>query len=150
MLVNLLVKQFLARLQGGVYVREQSTLAFYPTLDVRKANVVIKVAAYTVTLADLNTKNKPTIFNNTAASGDLPLTLPSAASAVSKVLRANCLAAQTISLTPISTDIINYNGNAVVAKYARIAGVIGNYIEVYSDGTQWIVTQANGVVTKQP
>jgi hypothetical protein len=146
MLTNLLVKNFLSRLLSGQYTAEPSTIAFYPTINVRTATVTTKTDAYTVTLADLAT---PTIFNNAGDAGDLPLTLPSAASAKGKVVRVHALAAQTISLTPVTGDIINYNGSAVASKYARLAGVIGNYAELFSDGTQWIVTQSSGVITKE-
>ena len=146
MITNLLVKNFLARLMGGKFLLSLGTILAYPTLDVRNATITTKTAAYTITQADLDA---PTIFDNTGDAGDLPLTLPLASLSAGKVVRAYATAAQTISLTPATGDIINYNGNAVASKYCRLAGVIGNYIEVFSDGVQWIVTQGNGVITKE-
>lgn len=145
-MTNFLVKKFLSRLIEGMYVFAQSTIAFYPTIDVSRATVLTKTAAYTVTQTDLDA---PTIINNSGDDGDLPLTLPSAAKSKGKVLRVHALAAQTISLTPATGEAVNYNGSAVVSKYARLAGVIGNYAEVFSTGTEWVVTRSSGVITKE-
>lgn len=146
MITNLLVKNFLARLMGGKYLLAVATIFGYPTIDVRRATVVSKTSAYTVTQSDLD---DPTIINNTGASGDVAITLPGVAVSAGKVLRVYATAAQTISLTPATGEAVNYNGNAVVSKYCRVAGVIGNYAEVFSDGFQWIVTKGNGVITKE-
>lgn len=146
MLKNLEVKHFLSRLMGGEYVFEETTVPAYPTIDPRTATVTTKTADYTVTIADLEA---PTIFNNTGDDGTQVLTLPSVKVAKGKVLRAYCTAAQIIRLLPQTGQAVNYNGNAVVTKYLNLAGVIGNYVEVFCDGKQWIVTQANGVVTKE-
>ena len=146
MITNLIVKNFLGRLMNGFWMTVTGTIPAYPTVDRRLATVLTKTAAYTVTLADLDA---PTIINNTGDADDLPLTLPTAVEARGKVLRVALLAAQTVSLTPVTGDIINYNGSAVASKYCRVAGVIGNYIEVFSDGVQWIVTEGNGVITKE-
>lgn len=146
MLNNLQVKQFLSRLMAGVYALEDSTMPAYPTIDPRTATVTTKTADYTVTVDDLA---KPTIFNNTGDTGVQVLTLPAVADAKGKVIRAHALAAQAIRLDPQTGEAVNYNGSAVVSKYVDLAGVIGNYIELFCDGTEWIVTQANGVVTKE-
>lgn len=146
MITNLQVKNFLNRLISGDYVLETSTIPAYPTIDPRTATVVTKTADYTVTLADLA---KPTIFNNTGDTGNQVLTLPAVAGAKGKVVRVHALAAQTIQVKPQSAEAVNYNGSAVVAKYVQLAGTIGNFMELFCDGTQWIVTQANGVVTKE-
>lgn len=146
MLKNLQVKSFLSRLADGDYALVESTMPAYPTLDPRTATVVAKTAAYTVTLADLE---KPTIFTNTGATGNVALTLPTALSAKGMVIRVSVLAAQTVQLKPQAIDAVNYNGSAVVNKYAQIAGVIGNMVEAVSDGVSWIITRANGVLTKE-
>lgn len=146
MLKNLQVKQYLSKLIDGFYALEASTSPSYPTIDVRTATVAIKTADYTVLAADLSA---PTIFNNSGDAGAQVLTLPAVADSKGKVLRAHALAAQTIALDPASGEAVNYNGSAVVSKYVLVAGVIGNYIEVFCDGTEWVVTQANGVITKE-
>jgi len=145
-MTNFLVKQFLQRLMNGMWIFVRSTIGFYPTIDVRLATVTVKTAAYTVLQSDLD---KPTIFVNTGDDGDLPLTLPLAKNSGGKVLRVALLAAQTVSLTPATGDKINLHGSAVASKYCRVAGVIGNYVEIFSDKTQWIVTKYSGVVTKE-
>lgn len=146
MLRNLQVKQFLSKLINGGYVLEGSLMPAYPTIDPRTATIATKTANYTITLEDLET---PTIFNNAGDDGNQVLTLPAVADAKGKVVRAHALAAQTIQLDPQTGEAVNYNGSAVVSKYVQLAGVIGNYIELFCDGEQWIVTQANGVVTKE-
>lgn len=130
----------------GLYATEKSTIPCYPTMDVRRATVVAKTSNYTVTMTDLA---KPTIVNNTGAVANVSLTLPKAKLAKGKVLRAHALAAQTIRLVPQTGEAVNYNGSAIVTKYCQLAGVIGNYIEAFSDGTQWVVTHGNGVITKE-
>lgn len=146
MLKNLQVKQFLSKLIDGFYALEDSTIAFYPTLDVRNATITTKTADYTVTVADLNT---PTIFDNTGDAGTMVLTLPSVSTAKGKVIKVALTAAQIIRLLPQTGEAVNLNGSAVVTKYLNIAGVIGNYCECFCDGTQWIVTNYSGVVTKE-
>lgn len=145
MINNLQVKNFLGRLMGGRYLLEKST-TLYPSLNARTATVTTKTADYTVTVADLAL---PTIFNNSGDTGTMVLTLPSVASAKGKVIRVHLLAAQIVRLLPQTGEAVNYNGSAVVTKYLNIAGVIGNYVEAFCDGSQWVVTQANGVVTKE-
>ncbi len=146
MLKNLQVKQYLSKLIKGYYALISSTIPPYPTIDPRTATVTTKTADYTVTQDDLD---KPTIFNNSGDTGAQVLTLPAVVSSKGKILRAHALAAQTIALLPQTGEAVNYNGSAVVTKYLLLAGVIGNYVEVFCDGTQWVVTQANGVVTKE-
>jgi hypothetical protein len=146
MLQNLQVKRYLSRLINGDYALEAVTLPPYPTLDARTATVATKTADYTVTIADLEA---PTIFDNAGDAGTQVLTLPAVALAKGKVIRAHALAAQIIRLDPQAGEAVNYNGSAVVSKYVNLAGVIGNYIELFCDGTQWVVTQSNGVVTKE-
>lgn len=146
MLKNLQVKTYLSRLIDGVYALNSKLIPPYPTIDARTATVTTKTADYTVTVADLDT---PTIFNNTGDADTLVFTLPAVADAKGKVLRAHALAAQIMRFDPQAGEAVNYNGSAVVSKYAQLAGVIGNYIELFCDGTQWVVTQANGVVTKE-
>lgn len=146
MLTNLHVKEYLSRLMGGDYTSIKSTAPQYPTIDRRTATVVTKTADYTITQDDLDT---PTIFNNTGDSGNLVYTLPAVAASKGKVVRIHALAAQTQQADPQAGEAVNYNGSAVVSKYAQLAGVIGNWMELFCDGTQWIVTDNSGVVTKE-
>ena len=75
--------------------------------------------------------------------------MPSVALSQGKCLSFHVLAAQIIQVLPVSGQAINLNGSAVVTKYLNIAAVIGNYCDMYCDGTQWIVTGYSGVVTKE-
>lgn len=116
----------------------------YPMVNPRAAAAVTKTADYTLTLADLNK-----VFNNTGDDGTQVLTLPSVKAAKGKALRVHCLAAQVIRLLPQTGEAVSLHGSAVVTKYLNVAGVIGNYCDVYCDGVQWIVTGYSGVVTKE-
>lgn len=131
---------------GGFQVLVSSIVPAYPTINVRTATVTAKTADYTVTVADLKL---PTIFTNTGDDGTQVLTLPTIASSRGRVIRAAVLAAQIIRIDPSGTEKINLNGSAVAGKYLNIAAVIGNYAELFNDGTQWIVTSYAGVVTKE-
>jgi hypothetical protein len=145
-MTNFLLKHFFQRLMNGMWIFIQSTISGYPTIDIRLATVLVKTAAYTVTQGDLD---KPTILSNLGASGNVVITLPGFHASRGKVLRVAVNAAQTVQLLPRTGQAINYNGSAVVTKYCQIAGVVGNWIEIFSDGVQWIVTRQSGVVTKE-
>ncbi len=143
MLKNLEVKRYLSRLMGGRYVYETSNVPAYPTLDVTEAKTENKTGAHTITIDEVK---EPTIFTNTTAS--IVLTLPKAKDVRGGVVRAYVTATETIQLEPATGEKVNYNGNDTVDENAQIAGVVGNYMEVVSDGDEWVVTKANGVVTK--
>ncbi len=116
----------------------------YSQVNTRTASVVTKTADYTLTNSDLNK-----VFNNAGDDGTLVLTLPSVKGNAGKALKVHLLAAQIVRLLPVAGQAVNLNGSAVVTKYLNIAAVIGNYVDVYCDGYQWIVTGYAGVVTKE-
>lgn len=146
MLTNFRVKELLSRLVSGDYQDFAKTIPFYPTISPRTATVATKTADYTVTQADLDA---PTVFNNTGDTGTQTLTLPAVADSKGKVIAVSVTAAQIVRLDPQTGEAVNYFGSAVVSKYVQVAGVIGNYIELFCDGSQWIVTKGNGVITKE-
>lgn len=108
------------------------------------ATALAKTADYTVVAADFGK-----IMTNTGATGTVVFTLPSAVTYPGAVLRFHLFAAQIVRLLPVTGQAIALNSSAVVTKYLNIAAVIGNYCEVVSDGTQWLVTTYSGVVTKE-
>jgi hypothetical protein len=57
--------------------------------------------------------------------------------------------AQIVSLSPVSTEAIYLGGSGVVNKDLNIAGVIGNFVDLYSDGVNFLVGNYSGVVTKE-
>jgi len=116
----------------------------YPMVNLRTATVTTKTADYTILPTELNR-----IFDNAGDNGTMVLTLPTVVGNAGKALRINVLAAQIIRALPVTGQAINLNGSAVVTKYLNIAGVIGNYADLYCDGFQWIVTGYSGVVTKE-
>lgn len=146
MIRNLQVKQYLDRGVSVEDVKSTVTRPSYPTIDPRTATVTTKTADYTITAADLAL---PTIFNNAGDTGTLVYTLPAVAASKGKVVRVHSLAAQIQRLLPQTGEAVNLHGSAVVSKYLNIANVIGNFVELYCDGSQWIVTALAGVVTKE-
>jgi len=86
---------------------------------------------------------------NTGAGGAIVLTLPAAATVAGQGLRLQVTVAQTVTLTPATGEKIFLGGSGVASKYALIAGVIGNFVEIYSDGVNYLITNYSGVVTKE-
>lgn len=88
-------------------------------------------------------------ITNTGAAGGVIYTLPAASTVKGKCMRIQLTAAQQVSLSPAAADAIYLGGNGVDGKDLVIAGVIGNYADIFSDGTNYFVTGYSGVVTKQ-
>lgn len=111
-----------------------------------RANGTVSAQASTATLTtDIAGK----ILTNTGASGAVTLTLPSAASMKGKTFQVKTTVAQIINLSPASTEAVYLAGSGVVNKDLVIAGVIGNTVTVYSNGTDYEAYYPNGVVTKE-
>ena len=133
---------------GLRYINAGTATAAYfrPVVPVMSsaATALAKTSDYTVVAADFGK-----IMTNTGAVGTVVFTLPSAVSYPGTVLRFHLFAAQIVRLLPVTGEAVCLNSSVVVTKYLNIAGVIGNYCEIVSDGTQWLVTQYAGVVTKE-
>lgn len=114
----------------------------YPKVNPRTATSTDKTSDFTITAMDQ-------IYTNTGASGTVVFTLPSVRNNAGKALTFHAFAAQIIRCLPQTGEAVNLNGSAVVTKYLNIAAVIGNYADLYCDGSQWIVTGYSGVVTKE-
>lgn len=110
-----------------------------------KATVVAKTADATLTAAEVHGKQ----ITNTGASGTVVLTLPSAPTVAGQAFRVQLTAAQIVRLLPATGQKVFLGGSGVASKYLNVAGVIGNFADVYSDGVDWIVTNYSGVVTKE-
>jgi hypothetical protein len=113
-----------------------------PQVDVRTATVSAKTADFTIV-------NMNQVYTNAGSSGTVVFTLPTVIGNAGKALKFHALAAQIIRCLPVTGQAVNLHGSAVVTKYLNLAAVIGNHVDLYCDGFQWIVTQANGVVTKE-
>lgn len=111
-----------------------------------KGTVVPQAANAVLVAADLGK-----IHTNTGAGAGITLTLPAAAAAdvPGKHIKVQVTVAQTVQLVPAAGDKIFLGGDGVADKYCQIAGVIGNFIDAYSDGTDWLVINYSGVATKQ-
>lgn len=102
-------------------------------------------------------------ITNTGSDGISPaitnvvLDLPPAAAVAGMPLHVQLTVAMTVTLKPQpgtgspleGTESIYLGGSGVAGKYLLIAGVIGNYVDLYSDGVQYLVTDYAGVVTKE-
>jgi hypothetical protein len=122
---------------------EDNTRLVFPLIP-RNAAVSAKTDDYTVVASDMNK-----IISNAGSSKTIVLTLPAVASCKGDSLLIHALAAQILRPTPATGEAIALNGSVVVTKYLNIAGVIGNYVELYSDGSIWHVVGYAGVVTKE-
>jgi predicted methyltransferase len=101
-------------------------------------------ATDTIVAADFGKNN-----TNTGASGTTVHTLPAAASHPGQVIRFTALAAQIMQIDPATGEAVWLNGSGVVSKYVQVAGVIGNYIDLWCDGLGYHVVGYAGVVTKE-
>lgn len=110
------------------------------------ANATISAQTSTASLA---TTDFGKVVTNTGAGDTIVLTLPAAASVAGLSLKVQITVAQIVSLSPASTEAIYLGGDGVVNKDLNIAGVVGNYVDIISDGSNYLVTGYSGVVTKE-
>jgi hypothetical protein len=109
-------------------------------------NTTVKANAAT---ADMKTYDFEKNNTNTGAGGTVVLTLPSASSVKEQKARFQITVAEIVRLLPQTGEKIYLGGDGVASKYLQIAGTIGNYAEVYCDGTSFYVTGYSGVLTKE-
>jgi hypothetical protein len=108
------------------------------------ASVTAKAATGNLAIADYGVN-----LTNTGAGGTTVMTLLPVASAAGLPLRMQVLAAQIVRLLPQTGEKIFLAGSGVATKYLNIAATIGNFVEVYCDGEQYLVQAYSGVVTKE-
>lgn len=89
------------------------------------------------------------LYSTTGAGGTVVFTLPTAESMAGSCIGFKVMAAQILRVLPVSGEKIYLHGDGVATKYLNVAAVIGNYAELYSDGVDWTVEHALGVVTKE-
>jgi hypothetical protein len=109
-------------------------------------NTTVKANASTATMKGYDFEKNNT---NTGAVGTVVLTLPAASNFKGQKTRIQITAAQIVQVTPASGEKIYLGGDGVASKYLNIAGVIGNYAEIYCDGSSFYVTGYSGVLTKE-
>jgi hypothetical protein len=95
--------------------------------------------------ADINGLN----VINTGAGAAVTLTLPAAATMLGMSFRVQITVAQNVVLSPAATEYVALGGSDVVNKDLTIAGVIGNYADIYCDGAGYNVVSYSGVLTKE-
>lgn len=116
-----------------------------PPFVAPNASVVALTTNTTLTAATHGAKN----VTNTGAGGTITHTLPAVADAAGVSIRFQITAAQIVRVDPYSTNKIYLGGDGVAGKYLNIAGVIGNFADLYCDGVQWLVASYSGVLTKE-
>ncbi len=115
-----------------------------PITVAANAAVTAKTATGNLALADFGTN-----ITNTGASAAIVLTLPAASTVAGCALRVQMTVAQTVTLTPQTGEKVFLGGSGVASKYLLIAGVIGNFVDLFCDGVGFLVTNYSGVVTKE-
>lgn len=115
-------------------------------VDGLMTNTTVKANAATATMKDYDFEKNNT---NTGSTGTIVLTLPSASSLKDKKTRIQITAAQIVQITPATGEKIYLGGDGVASKYLAIAGTIGNYAEIFCDGTAFYVTGYSGILTKE-
>lgn len=123
---------------------DKSVKFLAPSVNPKTATVTGHDTSVTLAAVDFNW-----IATNTGAWAGIVLTLPAASTVTSRSLKVAVLVAQTVTLTPATGEKIYLNGSGVASKYLLIAWTIGNFCEIYSDGTDYIVTNYSWVVTKE-
>lgn len=108
------------------------------------AAVTAKASTGNLAIADYGVN-----LTNTGASGTIVLTLLAAASTAGLPIHVQITAAQIVQLLPQSGEKIYLGGSGVATKYLQVAGVIGNFVDVYCDGEKFLVQDYSGVVTKE-
>jgi len=108
------------------------------------ATVEANTADGTLTVANFGK-----IQTNTGAGATVTLTLPSVTTVAGTSLKVQLTAAQIVRLLPATGEKIYLGGSGVASKYLQIAGVIGNYCDVFCDGEEFHVMGYSGVVTKE-
>ena len=115
-----------------------------PPVVAPNATVTAKTADATLALANFGT-----IITNTGSSGTVVLTLPAASAVAGCSIKVQVTAAQIVRCLPASGEKVYLGGDGVASKYLNIAGVVGNFADLYSDGVQYLVTNYAGVLTKE-
>lgn len=110
------------------------------------ANAAVEAHAATdaIVAADFGKNN-----TNTGASNTTVHTMPAAASHPGQVIRFQATVAQIMRVDPAAGEAVWLGGSGVVSKYLNIAGVIGNYVDLYCDGIGYHVVGYAGVLTKE-
>lgn len=115
-----------------------------PPVVAPNATVTAKAADATLTVANFGT-----IITNTGAGGTVVLTLPAASTAAGCSIKVQVTVAQIVRCTPATGEKVYLGGDGVASKYLNIAGVIGNFADLYCDGVSYHVMNYSGVVTKE-
>ena len=99
--------------------------------------------------ATLTATNFGKIQTNTGAAATVTLTLPKASDCTGCAIKFQVTAAQIVRVLPVTGERVYLGGSGVASKYLNIAGVIGNYVDLFSDGEDFLVLGYSGILTKE-
>lgn len=133
-------------LSGGVAGTNAITLTNGSLYPIVAPSVAVTAYATDTTLVAGNLNTNVT---NTGASGTITLTLPAVSGLTGYTLHVELTVAQIVRIDPAGTEKIYLGGSGAAGKYANIAAVIGNMLDIYCDGTQWLIVNRDGVITKE-
>lgn len=117
-----------------------------PPLPRVAANATVEANTADGTLA---ASNFGKIQTNTGATAQIALTLPGASGVGGLPIRVQLTAGLPVKVVPASGEKIFLGGSGVASKFLLIAGQIGNFADIVSDGVQYHVTLQNGNLTKE-
>lgn len=114
-----------------------------PPLVPANAEVVAHDAGATLTVSSFGK-----IHTNTGDSDSQELTLPAAEDAAGMSMKVQLTVAADVVLVPATGEKIYLGGSGTADEKLTIAGVVGNYTDVYCDGVAYQVFDYSGVLTK--
>jgi hypothetical protein len=85
------------------------------------------------------------IITNTGTTNVLALTLPTAATSDTKCFSAVVLTAFQVTVVPATGDKIYLKGSGTTNATLILANTIGNYADLYCDGSNWLVVDGQGL-----
>ena len=114
-----------------------------PSLIAGDATVVEHAAGATLTASSFKK-----IHTNTGDGDSQENVLPAAADVAGECIRFVCTAAFDIVVAPASGEKIWSHGSGTADEKLTIAGALGAYADIYSDGVDYLVFDSNGILTK--
>lgn len=116
----------------------------YPVIDPTLTPTALATTA-AVTAAQIAGQN----LTNTGAGGGTVYTLPKANTMPNQGFRFYVTVAQTSAFSPVATEYVALAGSKVVNKDLQISAVVGQFVDVYSNGENWVCWNHSGIVIKE-
>ena len=88
------------------------------------------------------------IITNTGTTNVLAITLPAASSSDTKALKVQVTVASNVIVVPATGDKIYLGSSGTANATLVIPSTVGNYADLYCDGSNWLVVGYAGALTK--